>query len=120
MMTQIRGASNRKAKALLRWDLKWPSWFKLLLRHPTDVLSITHSHRHHTARLICLDDPSHCLASEVVAFFVSHPDNCKNQRPRRISTSIDIIQVRRWLPSTSRSHMLAAQLSCWNSAGCGC
>ncbi len=47
--------------------------FKLLLRHPTDVLSITHSHRHHTARLICLDDPSHCLASEVYAFFVSHP-----------------------------------------------
>jgi len=26
MMTQIRGASNRKAKALLRWNLKWPRW----------------------------------------------------------------------------------------------
>jgi nucleoside-diphosphate-sugar epimerase len=26
MMTQIRGASNRKAKALLGWTLKWPSW----------------------------------------------------------------------------------------------
>jgi len=25
-MTEIRGASNRKAKSLLRWKLKWPSW----------------------------------------------------------------------------------------------
>ena len=28
MMTQIRGASNQKAKALLAWKLKWPSWRK--------------------------------------------------------------------------------------------
>lgn len=26
MMTEIRGASNQKAKSLLRWKLKWPSW----------------------------------------------------------------------------------------------
>jgi nucleoside-diphosphate-sugar epimerase len=26
MMTEIRGASNAKAKALLEWKLKWPSW----------------------------------------------------------------------------------------------
>jgi nucleoside-diphosphate-sugar epimerase len=26
MMTEIRGASNRKAKSLLNWRLKWPSW----------------------------------------------------------------------------------------------
>ena len=26
MMTEIRGASNAKAKALLDWRLKWPSW----------------------------------------------------------------------------------------------
>jgi len=26
MMTEQRGASNRKAKSLLRWELKWPSW----------------------------------------------------------------------------------------------
>lgn len=26
MMTQVRGASNRKAKALLGWKLKWPTW----------------------------------------------------------------------------------------------
>jgi len=25
-MTEIRGASNQKAKSLLRWKLKWPSW----------------------------------------------------------------------------------------------
>jgi len=25
-MTEIRGASNQKAKSLLRWTLKWPSW----------------------------------------------------------------------------------------------
>jgi nucleoside-diphosphate-sugar epimerase len=26
MMTEQRGASNRKAKSLLRWEPKWPSW----------------------------------------------------------------------------------------------
>jgi nucleoside-diphosphate-sugar epimerase len=26
MMTQVRGASNEKAKRLLHWKLKWPSW----------------------------------------------------------------------------------------------
>jgi nucleoside-diphosphate-sugar epimerase len=26
MMTQQRGASNRKARSLLRWELQWPSW----------------------------------------------------------------------------------------------
>jgi nucleoside-diphosphate-sugar epimerase len=26
MMTEIRGASNQKAKSLLRWKPKWPSW----------------------------------------------------------------------------------------------
>lgn len=26
MMTQLRGASNQKAKALLGWKLEWPSW----------------------------------------------------------------------------------------------
>jgi len=26
MMTQVRGASNRKAKGLLGWELKWPRW----------------------------------------------------------------------------------------------
>ena len=25
-MTEIRGASNQKAKSLLRWKLKWPTW----------------------------------------------------------------------------------------------
>jgi nucleoside-diphosphate-sugar epimerase len=25
-MTDIRGASNEKAKSLLRWELKWPTW----------------------------------------------------------------------------------------------
>jgi len=28
MITQTRGASNRKAKHLLNWKLKWPSWRK--------------------------------------------------------------------------------------------
>jgi 2-alkyl-3-oxoalkanoate reductase len=26
MLTQVRGASNQKARALLGWNLKWPSW----------------------------------------------------------------------------------------------
>jgi nucleoside-diphosphate-sugar epimerase len=28
LMTEIRGASNRKAKSRLRWKLKWPTWRK--------------------------------------------------------------------------------------------
>jgi 2-alkyl-3-oxoalkanoate reductase len=28
MMTEIRGASNQKAKSLLPWTLRWPSWRK--------------------------------------------------------------------------------------------
>jgi nucleoside-diphosphate-sugar epimerase len=28
MMTEIRGASNEKAKSLLPWRLRWPSWRK--------------------------------------------------------------------------------------------
>jgi 2-alkyl-3-oxoalkanoate reductase len=28
MMTEIRGGSNRKAKAQMRWKLKWPTWRK--------------------------------------------------------------------------------------------
>lgn len=42
MMTTIRGASNQKAKALLGWKLKWPSWrqgFREGLGEATETLN---------------------------------------------------------------------------------
>jgi nucleoside-diphosphate-sugar epimerase len=43
MMTAARGASNRKAKSLLPWSLKWPSWRKGfqegLEDHPHEIAS---------------------------------------------------------------------------------